>query len=254
MKRKFRLLRFTVSALSAAGFFWFLGPVYWNVLNIGNLAGMFVCAAVFLAALFSDRLRKLGSAHKAAKTAETVVLVLFCAGLLWSAVLSGLMLSAAAVRPPEGAVVLVLGSKVNGSTPSADLWARIDAAAEYLRANPEAKCVACGGRGSGEWITEAQAIRDGLSAKGIDASRVLLEDKSTSTRENIANALAIVETNGLGRNLAVVTDDYHEYRACSIARGLGAEPCAVPAKTPWYIFSACWARELFALTKFLLLP
>lgn len=254
MKRGARFFRAALLVLFAVGFVWFLGPVHWNVRNIGNLSGVFVCAAVFFTALFWGRIQKLCARRRPARIVRNLVLVLFGAGLLWTVILSGLMLSAAAEQPPEGAVVVVLGSKVNGSAPSADLWARIDAAATYLTENPGARCVACGGKGSGESIPEAEAIRNGLTSKGIDSSRILLENRSVSTRENLANALAVIEKNNLGRNLAVVTDDYHEYRACSIARRLGAEPCAVPARTPWYIFSACWARELLALTKYLLVP
>lgn len=254
MKRRSRILRAAVLLLSAAGFVWFLGPVFWNVLNIGNVLGMAVCFAVFLAAALRTRVQRVCSRSGGARALKNAVLCLFFAGLLWAAVLSGLMASASASRPPEGATVVVLGSKVNGRSPSADLWARIDAAAEYLNENPSAKCVACGGRGPGESVTEAEAIRSGLASKGIDPSRVLPEDRSVNTQENLANALGIIERNGLSSNLAVVTDEYHEYRACSLARRQGAEPYAVPAKTPWYIFSACWARELLALTKFLLLP
>ena len=249
-----QFVRAAVLILFAAGFFWFLDPVRWNVLNIGNVFGMCVCAAVFFAALFWGKLQKACFRSAGARAAKRILLFLFCAGLLWASILSCLMASASAKRPPENATVVVLGSKVNGSAPSADLWARIEAAADYLKANPEASCVACGGQGQGESVTEAEAIRSGLVSLEIDSSRVFLEDRSTTTQENLANALGVIEKNDLSRNLAVVTDEYHEYRACSIARRQGTEPYAVPARTPWYIFSACWARELLALTKFLLFP
>jgi uncharacterized SAM-binding protein YcdF (DUF218 family) len=183
-----------------------------------------------------------------------VVLILFSAGLLWAVVLTGLMISGTTAAPPETATVLVLGSKVSGDVPSADLRVRILTASAYLKEHPKAVCVACGGRGRGENRTEAEVIREGLENLGIDSSRLYLEDRSTSTQENIGNALKIIDQNGLDRNLAIVTDEYHEYRARSIARGFGVSARAVPARTPWYIFSACWARELLALSAYLLLP
>ena len=237
-----QFVRAAVLILFAAGFFWFLDPVRWNVLNIGNVFGMCVCAAVFFAALFWGKLQKACFRSAGARAAKRILLFLFCAGLLWASILSCLMASASAKRPPENATVVVLGSKVNGSAPSADLWARMQTV------------TACGGQGQGESVTEAEAIRSGLVSLEIDSSRVFLEDRSTTTQENLANALGVIEKNDLSRNLAVVTDEYHEYRACSIARRQGTEPYAVPARTPWYIFSACWARELLALTKFLLFP
>lgn len=243
-----------LGGLSALGFAWFLGPVHWNVLNIGNVFGMSVCAAVLFCVLLSGKIRRLCAASMAARRVTAFALILFCLGLAWAAVLTGLMISGLTKEPPASATVLVLGSKVSGSVPSADLRARIDAAADYLGRNPQAVCIACGGQGAGEALPEAEAIRDGLKDRGVDVSRVLTEDRSTTTEENIRNALSIIGGKNLNRSLAVVTDEYHEYRACSIARRDGASAWAVPARTPWYIFSACWARELLALTKYQIFP
>ena len=249
-----RAVRWGVGLLAFAGLGWFLGPIHWNVLNIGNVSGIAVCAAVLLCVLLFGRIRRACAKSRAFRRIALAVLILFCAGLAWSAFLTGLMISGATAAPPESATVVVLGSKVSGSVPSADLRVRIEAAAAYLKERPQAVCIACGGQGPGENRTEAEVIRDGLAERGVDPARVLLEDKSTSTEENIGNALSIIGRNGLNGELAIVTDEYHEFRACSIARKRGVSAWAVPAGTPWYIFSACWARELLALTRYLLLP
>lgn len=249
-----KFFRWAVVFLAAAGFCWFLRPVFHNVLDIGDASGMTVCAIVFLAALFHPLIQRAARRHAPVRIAWRTALILFCLGIVWSAFLSVLMASQAAAKPPEGATVLVLGSKVSGDVPSADLRVRIETAQAYLKANPKAVCVACGGQGPGENASEAVVIHRELTAGGIEASRVLEEDHSTSTQQNIANALKIIRAKGLSTNLALVTDDYHEYRACSIARRQGVQAWAIPARTPDYIFSACWARELLALTRFLLLP
>lgn len=249
-----RAALWTLGVLAGAGLVWFLIPIHWNVLNIGNVSGIIVCAAVLLCVLFSGRIGAACRKSRAVRRAAAAVLVLFCAGLAWAAVLTGLMISGAAASPPATATVLVLGSKVSGDVPSADLRVRILTASAYLKAHPKAVCIACGGRGRGENRTEAEVIREGLEDLGIDPSRVYPENRSASTRENIGNALKMIDQNGLNRTLAVVTDEYHEYRACSIARRLGVPALAVPARTPWYILSACWARELLALSAYLLLP
>jgi uncharacterized SAM-binding protein YcdF (DUF218 family) len=247
-------VRIVLLILSAAGIAWFVAPVHWNVFNIGNKFGAAVCLCILLAALFFPRLYLAAQHSSAARFVARTALVLFFVGVAWCAVLSFLMFSVNRVSPPKDATVVVLGSKVSGTVPSADLRVRIETAAVYLKARPEVKCVASGGQGAGESVSEAVAIRDGLAAEGIDSSRVLLEDKSTDTKQNFANSLQIINQKGLSRVLAVVTDDYHEYRACSIARKAGATPYAVPAKTPPYIFSACWSRELLALTAYLIVP
>ncbi len=239
---------------AAAGFVWFLIPIGWHVLNIGNGSGLAVCLAVMALALFWGKIRKAGKRSKAVRRFFTAVVALFCAGAAWSAAMTACMLSAAAAAPPEDATVVILGSMVNGTSPSADLWWRIGTASAYLKAHPRTECIASGGKGPGENVTEASAVKKALVADGVGPSRILTEETSRSTRENLANSVKIAKANGLGSKFAIVTDDYHEFRACSLARKAGAEPYAVPSKTPWFILSSCWAREVLALTKYLVFP
>lgn len=254
MKKALLAFRCIILCVSIAGLLWFIQPIFHNVLNIGNVSGICVCLVLIFATVFFGKIRKACTRSKHIRRFTVTLLAIFCLGILWSAVLTICMISVTASAPPATATVIVLGSKVSGTNPSADLWARIDAAAEYLKDNPQANCIACGGQGRGESVTEASCICDSLVKKGIDPSRVMLEEKSTTTIENIANALTIIDKEDLNSQLAIVTDEYHEFRACSIARRQGASPYAVPAKTPNYILSSCWMRELLALTKFLLIP
>lgn len=254
MKRSAFLIRAAVFLIAAAGLVWFLIPIHWHVLNIGNSSGILVCLVVMAAALFFGKIRAACKKSKPLRRISIVVAILFAAGAAWSAAMTACMVSAAASAPPESATVVVLGSMVNGTAPSADLWARIEAASAYLKAHPGAKCIASGGQGPGESVSEASVIKKCLAEDGIESSRILTEDTSKNTKENFANSLEVIRKDSLSRKLAVVTDEYHEFRACSIARSLSAEPYAVPAKTPWFILSSCWAREVFALTKFLLIP
>lgn len=249
-----KIIRIVVLLLSGAGVAWFLAPIHWNVWNIGNQFGFAVSFLVFLAALFYPKIHQLCRRSRAARIVWNTARILFAAGVVWSGVLTALMFSAATARPPETATVVVLGSKVSGTAPSADLRVRIETAAAYLKEHPKAVCIACGAQGRGEAVSEAVAIRDGLAERGIGSARVLLDDRSYSTKQNFENALKIIRDRSLSADLAVVTDDYHEFRACSIARKLGVSPYAVPAQTPSYIYSACWARELLAITAYLIVP
>lgn len=256
---KKRIFRFGMMILSLSGLIWFIGPIFWNVKNIGNISGIAVCAAVFLAAVLNPVIRKKRESSKVFHIGCRVISVLFCIGILWAALLTGFMFYGAnalggRAETPKDATVVVLGSKVNGTTPSADLWARINAAGAYLKTNPQAKCVVSGGQGAGETVTEASAMKKSLVNQGIDDSRIFIEDQSKTTAENLKNSLVVIEQNGLSRDLAIVTDEYHEFRAGKIAESLGIKSYAVCAQTPWYIFSACYARELLALTKFMIIP
>lgn len=246
-----------VMFLAVCGLVWFLIPIHWGVLNIGNAVGIIVCVLIFLAAAFSGSIGRRCKSSGKLRIFCRAVLVLFFAGVVWAVVLTGLMIYGTGVgklQPPEGATVVVLGSKVSGTVPSADLRVRIDTAAAYLKEHPQSKCVVSGGQGVHELVTEAFVMKKNLVGNGIDASRILTEDASASTQENLSNSQALIEKNGLNPVMAIVTDDYHQYRAGRIAAGLKITSYPVCAPTPWYIFSSCYARELLALTKFLIFP
>ena len=96
-------------------------------------------------------------------------------------VLSG-MVSAA----PAGLdYIIILGARVNGTEPSLSLQTRALKAVEYLNENPETLVVASGGQGEDEEISEAECIIRILREAGIAEERIIREDKSTSTAENI---------------------------------------------------------------------
>lgn len=148
--------------------------------------------------------------------------------------------------------VIVLGAGVNGTTPSVPLQTRIDAAAAYLRLHPDTPAVLTGGQGSGEDISEARAIFRALTQQGIPPDRLLLEEGSTNTRENVQNALAVLSAAGLQpKSIAVVTNDFHMARAhLLLSRLTAAQAVAVPARLPWWWLTANYRlRECFALVK-----
>lgn len=209
--------------------------------------GQLIFTAVSVAGLLGCALWPLFARVKPLRLISRIFAGLY--GLLALAVLFlSLCMVAGALGPsaPDGATALVLGSKVSGETPSIDLQARINKAAAWLTEHPSSKAVACGGQGANESISEAEAIRRGLVSLGIDNSRILLEDRSTSTEENIRNAQSLLPKNG---DVAVVTDDYHVFRARLLVKKTGMRPYAYPvaAKTPPQYFAAFYARELLAL-------
>lgn len=142
--------------------------------------------------------------------------------------------------------VIVLGCQVRGEVPSTMLAKRCDAAIETLSEYPDVICVVSGGRGKGEDISEAEAMRRYLVESGIDESRVIAEDRSTSTRENIAFSAEILEELGIDRAV-IVTNDFHQYRADIYAKRNGLTVGHHSGKTPCYNLLNYWVREWAAL-------
>lgn len=110
--------------------------------------------------------------------------------------------------------IVVLGAHLRGSAPSKALLWRIDAAEEYLRENPDTRAVLSGGRGRGEDISEAECMYNVLSSRGISPERLILEDESTDTYENIRNSIALMEVDA---SFGVVTNNFHVFRATKLA-------------------------------------
>lgn len=129
--------------------------------------------------------------------------------------------------------VVVLGAGLHGSTPSRSLRERLNAAYEYLMAHPDVICIVSGGQGPGEDMTEALCMYNELVAMGIDGSRIWMEDKSTSTQENLRFSLDIIESRTGVRpaQIGVLSSEYHLFRAGLFAADEGVEAVGVPAKT-----------------------
>lgn len=167
--------------------------------------------------------------------------------------IEGAILSAALQTPvPGAAYVIIPGAKVDGAVPSLTLDRRIRGAADYLLENPDSVAVATGGQGQGEALSEAAVIARELESLGISPERILLEQKSTSTLENLAFALEAIEARG-GRPedpTVIVSSAFHLYRAQKLAGKLGYH--AVSGKgcpSMRYLEPHYFLREAAALVK-----
>ena len=147
--------------------------------------------------------------------------------------------------------VIVLGAGVNGENPSLVLQSRITAAREYIYEHPDVTVVLSGGQGPGEDITEAECMRRALEGEGAE---LILEERSTSTEENLAFSKEILEQRGIdpqNSTIAIITNDFHVTRACMLAGELGYETVfGVGTPVPWWWLQVnYYLREVFALMK-----
>ena len=96
-----------------------------------------------------------------------------------------------------------------------------------------ATAILSGGKGDDEHISEALCMFQALTAMGIDKSRLWMEDQSTSTWENLKFTLALIQekTGNTPDTMALVTSEYHLFRAGLFADRLGLNILGVPAAT-----------------------
>jgi uncharacterized SAM-binding protein YcdF (DUF218 family) len=152
--------------------------------------------------------------------------------------------------------IIVLGAKVNGTAPSRTLRERIDAAYEYLTAHPQSIAVVSGGKGVDEGISEAQCMFNGLVDRGIAPERIWMEDRATSTWENLNFSLDLIEekTGTRPEKIGLVSSEFHLYRASLFAEECDAEAVGIPGKTGDFIhFLNYFLREIAGVWHYIIL-
>lgn len=245
-------LRVILLIVSILGIIWFFMPMVAGIVNIGNAFGLF-CSVILLIfsgfhARISAFLDKLYT-YRAGKITLRICGIVILAGVLYCLILSILMLRSAYRKPKETPqAVIVLGCKVRGTRPSRMLSERIHAAYEAMQAYPDIVAVVSGGKGDDETISEAECMRSELTAMGIEESRIFIEDKSTSTSENLRFSKQILDEQGISGSLLIVTDAFHEMRAQYLAKEEGLPHCdAASASTSVFLLPTYWIREWFGL-------
>ncbi len=133
--------------------------------------------------------------------------------------------------------VIILGAGLDGEKPSAILVSRLDKSLAFMHAHPEIKAILCGGRGPDENISEANAMYRYLVANGISSERLFCENYSRTTHENIANARNYLASNfGISVDTrikaAIVSSDFHLFRAKFIAKYYNIDAYSISSPTP----------------------
>ena len=181
--------------------------------------------------------------------------VIFCLFIVWFisfVVLTSVILISAISQSNEKVdSVIVLGAGLKGDKPTLVLQERLNYTIEYLNKNTDAIAVVSGGQGIGEIITEAEGMKRYLIAHGISENRIIKEEKSTSTYENMIYSKKVYEET-IGKKLdkvMIITNDFHMFRSKHLARRVGLEPYGISSGTPWYIYPNVLVREYLAVFK-----
>ncbi|MGI5860088.1 MAG: YdcF family protein [Tepidanaerobacteraceae bacterium] len=150
--------------------------------------------------------------------------------------------------------VVVLGAGLFGDQPSPSLYYRLQKALEYAKKYPHVPIVVSGGQGPDEWITEAEAMEHFFIKNGVEATRIIKEESSTSTKENLIFTKEVIKHMGetIKPKVMIVTSEYHMFRAKFLAKRNGFIPygkCAPTPAYPRYLKPVYYLREYFAVIK-----
>ena len=144
--------------------------------------------------------------------------------------------------------VIVLGARIlDESRPCRALENRLICAIDYLNKFPKSKIIVTGGQGIDEVTTEASVMKKYLIKHGIDINRILVEDKSRNTFENLRNSREIIGDIG---KIMIISSNYHLFRAMMIAHRVGFKKVYLKgSKDKSKFLKINVLREFFAIVK-----
>ncbi|MDD3278177.1 MAG: ElyC/SanA/YdcF family protein [Lachnospiraceae bacterium] len=136
----------------------------------------------------------------------------------------------------------------NGCRVTPLLRGRIDKAVEiYEKSGHHGKLVLSGGQGRDEKISEAKAMENYLREQGYTEEDFILEDRSTTTYENLKNVRDMLDTPDSKKKYLFVTNNYHVFRTSIFARKLGMRAEGVGCHTALYYWPSAFIREYIAI-------
>lgn len=137
--------------------------------------------------------------------------------------------------------IVVLGAGIIGDKVTPLLAARIEKGIELLGDNPGAVLIMSGGQGSGEDIPESQAMAAYSVNKGVDTEKIIMEQKSVSTQENLRFSRELMKKQK--PQIMIVTTAYHVFRALILAKQQRIKCVGFGAKTKLYFTLNAFIRE-----------
>ncbi|MCR4606225.1 MAG: YdcF family protein [Oscillospiraceae bacterium] len=152
--------------------------------------------------------------------------------------------------------LIVLGAEVIGSKPSRSLQYRIDAAKHYLERFTESTAILSGGNGPNEDMSEASCMFEHLRDYGIAPNRMIKEEYSSSTRENLSLSFDIIRSLGdePDGNVAILSSSYHLYRAKKTALSMNVRATGVAGYPGNPVLAAnFFIREALGVARLLIL-
>lgn len=151
----------------------------------------------------------------------------------------------------ELSTIIILGACVKGKKITGALQKRLDKGIDYLLSHDNTRVIVSGGQGKGEEVTEAFAMKKYLVSKGIDEKRIIMEEKSHSTEENLKYSLPYIKD--VYEKVGIVTNNFHIYRSVKLAKKIGYKDIVgIAAGTDLVLLLNYLVREFFAVVHLVL--
>lgn len=226
------------------------------LLLLTNLSFLALCLLGIAAIALCFRLLKTGQSPAAPRLRK--ILIIVTAGVILLVSIPGILVlnGTAGHGDTDTEYVLVLGCAVWADGPSPTLRGRINTAYTYLTQHPDAICIVTGGKGHDEIMSEDACMASELIALGIAENRIWLEDRATSTVENLEFSLDLIEekTGTRPEKITLISSETHLYRASLMAKDAGLSAATVPAETkPFLLKVNNGLREIAAIWKYLIM-
>ena len=148
-------------------------------------------------------------------------------------------------------IILGCGLRKDG-TPTPLLQGRIDRAIEFYEkqkreTGKELTFIASGGKGADEIVCESSAIKSYMISRGIPEERIIEEDRSRDTFENMKHSKEIIFSMDANAKIGFSTTNYHVFRSGIFARRVKMRAVGMGAKTRWYFWPNAAVREFAGL-------
>ncbi len=230
------LIIVTYAGLGAA-FSWF-----WLMAGVG-FAGLGIL-------FFIDR--RIHFIEKVNKVVLGSILGVIAIGIIIFSILLGCVISGMTSKPSADAdYIIVLGAQIKGERITKPLAKRLEAAYDYAMENEKVMIIVSGGKGDGEDISEAEAMKKYLIEKGISNDRILMEDESRNTYQNIKYSYEIIcERNDEKANVLICSNNFHIFRAVKLGQSAGIENVeGLAAESDNRLLLSYMVRECVGLLK-----
>lgn len=223
-------------------------------MNLGTLMPMLLGVPLLFIGLFYDKLTAFFASTTLGMWVRAILIAAYAGFFAVFLLCTVLMYREGHSEPPKDAdALIVLGCGVRGERVSLTLAKRLDKAIVYAEQNPGTLLVVSGGMGTGEDITEAEAMRRYLTARGISEERILTEEHAASTYENFIFSKQLLDARlGEDASLVFVTTRFHVFRSERIARSLGIAAEGIGADGVLWLAPNNYLRETAAIVYYFL--